>query len=214
LWTCCEASIKILGKEHRNILNPKGNLALIYSSAERWEDAHEEEVLKENRKIMEEERPDTIKARDHLSTLCAKQGRIYELLRLSKRVLELRTQLLGDGHPDTSLAKTPLGSVYEEGNKIEGSIKLLGKTEDAMIRQLRNEHPNTISTSFYLAMAYLKGRHDESIRILQKVVDSKMKSLGRHHPRTVASVNPGNGSSKTARRYPILNRLSESSPSK
>jgi hypothetical protein len=72
-----EASLRVLGEDHPNMLSSMNNLASMYREQGRWKEAEELEVrvIETRKKVLGEDHPDTLTSMGNLAVTCMNQGR-------------------------------------------------------------------------------------------------------------------------------------------
>ena len=96
---------KLLGEEHPSIATTLNNLAGLYQSQGRYEEAEPLylQALKIRRKLLGEEHPSIATTLNNLAGLYQSQGRYEEAEPLYLQALEISRKLLGEEHPNTNI---------------------------------------------------------------------------------------------------------------
>ena len=94
---------KLLGEEHPSVASSLNNLAYLYYSQGRYEEAEPLFIqsLDMRKKLLGEEHPDVATSLNNLAGLYYSQGRYEEAEPLYVQSLDMRKKLLGEEHPYT-----------------------------------------------------------------------------------------------------------------
>ncbi len=94
---------KVLGGEHPNVATSLNNLAELYYSQGRYEEAEplSFQALELRRKLIGGEHPDIAASLNNLAGLYSSQARYEEAEPLYLQALELLRKILGEDHPNT-----------------------------------------------------------------------------------------------------------------
>ena len=93
----------MLGEEHPDVATSLNNLALLYASQERYEEAEPLylQALSLRKKLLGEEHPSVAISLNNLAGLYQSQGRYEEAEPLYLQALSILFSVLGDNHPYT-----------------------------------------------------------------------------------------------------------------
>jgi tetratricopeptide (TPR) repeat protein len=94
---------KLLGEEHPSVATSLHNLAYLYKSQGRYEEAEPLYIqsLDMDKKLLGEEHPSVATSLHNLAALYKSQGRYEEAEPLYVQSLDMRKKLLGEEHPYT-----------------------------------------------------------------------------------------------------------------
>ena len=182
----------IAGPSHADALVARNNLAGVYESAGRTEDALalNEQVLVDRTRILGEDHPDTLTSRNNLACTYESRGRLTEAIALYEQVLVDRTRVLGEDHPDTLASRNNLACAYRSAGRTEEAIALYEQVLVDRTRILGEDHPDTLASRNNLACAYRSaGRTEEAIALYEQVLIEHTRVLGEDHPHTLTSRN-------------------------
>ena len=98
---------KLLGEEHPSVATSLNNLAALYRSQGRYEEAEPlyQQALAMTRKLLGEEHPSVATSLNNLAALYRSQGRYEEAEPLYQQALEIAEQVLGKNHPNTNIIR-------------------------------------------------------------------------------------------------------------
>ncbi len=125
---------------------------------------------------------------DEIADLLFAQGKYSEAEKLYRRVIALRSRVLGPEHPDTLATRHRLIYALNEEEKHAAA-----ETEARQVVQLRDkilgsEHPDTLLSRYNLASAlYHEGKFAEAERLYREVFQLDEKVIGPEHRRTLAA---------------------------
>jgi len=117
---------KALGPEHRTTLRTMNDLALLYSSAGRHDEALKlnEEVLALRRKVLGQEDRDTLGSMTNLALAYAKTGRLNEAIKLQEQALAIKRRVLPPHDPFLQTALGLLAHLYDKTGRTEEAAAL------------------------------------------------------------------------------------------
>ena len=106
---------KLLGAEHPYIATSLNNLAALYESQGRYEEAEPLyiQALDMRKKLLGEEHPDVATSLNNLAGLYSSQGRYEEAEPLYIQALDMYKKLLGDEHPYTQKTQRAYQTLLE-----------------------------------------------------------------------------------------------------
>jgi tetratricopeptide (TPR) repeat protein len=199
----------VLGEDHPDTLEVRGNLANAFRTAGRLDEAIplHEDTLTDYERILGHTHPDTLESRGNLANAYRAAGRLEEAIPLYEDTLANREQVLGEAHPDTLESRNNLAVAYYAAGRLDEAIPLHEATLTAYERVLGRTHPHTLVSRGNLASAYrAAGRLDEAIPLHEDTLAAYERVLGRTHPHTL--VSRGN----LASAYRAAGRLAEAIP--
>ena len=158
-------------------------------------------------KILGEDHPQTLIARNNLAGAYESAGRLGEAIPLYEQVLADRVRVLGDDHPHTLTSRGNLAYGYYVAERLGEAIPLYEQVLADTRRVLGDDHPDTLTSRGNLAGAYYAaGRLGEAIPLFEEVLADCARLLGGDHPHALAS--RGN----LAYAYQAAGRLGEAIP--
>jgi hypothetical protein len=111
-----------------------------------------EQVLEARRRLLGEEHPATLRARNNLAQTLKAQGDLAGARKLEEQALEAFRRLLGEKHLDTLTAMANLAAtVYGQGD-LAGARKVFEQVLEARRRLLGEEHPDTLTAILNLVL--------------------------------------------------------------
>ena len=125
---------------------------------------------------------------DAIADLLFAQGRFGEAETLYRRVIELRSRILGPEHPETLASRNRLIYALNEEEKHADAEKEARQVVDLREKILGAEHPDTLLSRYNLASAlYHAGKFGSAEQVYRAVVDLDERVIGPEHPRTLAA---------------------------
>ncbi|XVV14452.1 tetratricopeptide repeat protein [Actinoplanes sp. CA-131856] len=197
---------RLLGDEHMDTLASRHNLASMYMSMGRLDEAIREyrSVLTDSGRLLGEQHRNTLGARNNLGDAYRVAGRLDEAIYELEGVLDDRRRLLGEQHQDTLFSRLYLAQAYQAAGRLDEAIHELEGVLDDRQQLLGEQHPDTLVARNNLADAYqAAGRLDEAIRELESVLADSRRLLGEEHPNTLVARN------SLASAYYLTGRLDE-----
>jgi serine/threonine-protein kinase len=166
-------------------------IADTYSSLGRYEDALEHlERAVELHGGTESREPDSLSATAALGVLYLRLGRADEAERLIRRVLEIRTETLGEEHPDSLTSLNQLADFLFSQGRIDEVEPLDRKTLELRRRVLGPDHPDTLrSLNGLAATMFNQGRYAEAAPLFEEGYATRRRTLGDNHPDTMTLGN-------------------------
>ncbi|MCI0410825.1 MAG: CHAT domain-containing protein, partial [Acidobacteria bacterium] len=178
-----------LGPEHPDTLGSLNDLAMLYGSQDRYEEAEPllQKALRLRTKVLGPEHPDTLGSLNNLALSYRAQERYGEAEPLFQKALQLREKVLGPEHPNTLGSRNDLAVLYHDQDRYEDAEPLFQKAFQLREKVLGPEHPDTLASLGNLAELYrAQGRYEEAEPLFQKVLQLSEKVLGLEHPKTLA----------------------------
>ncbi|KAH7124618.1 hypothetical protein EDB81DRAFT_890057 [Dactylonectria macrodidyma] len=183
---------KVLGKEHRNTLTSKNNLANVLQQQCKYEEADRlyRETLTERENVLGEEHLDTLTSKNNLANVLQQQCKYEEADRLYRETLAQREKVLGKEHPDTLTSKNNLANSLNWQCKYEESEQLYRETLAQREKVLGKEHPDTLTSKNNLAVSLeVQCKYEESEQLYRETLAQREKAVGKEHPDTLTSKN-------------------------
>jgi serine/threonine protein kinase/Flp pilus assembly protein TadD len=175
----------------------------LYTEAERLL----EETLRQRRRILGNDHPDTLASMNSVANLYADQGRYDAAESLYLENLEARNRTLGSDHPSTLKTMNNLAILYKQQGRYDEAEPLYLETLETKKRVLGTDHPSTVTSMNNLAIVYKRqGRYDEAEPLYYEAFTTQKRVLGLDHPSTLLSMN------NLAILYKIQERFDEAEP--
>ena len=142
-----------IGDKHPDTLRARDNLASLYWSAGRTQDAItlQEQVLTDSEEVLGDKHPDTLRVRNNLANSYWSAGRTQDAITLQEQVLTDSGAILGDKHPNTLTARNNLAHSYRSAGRTQDAITLLEQVLTDSGAILGDKHPNTLTARAALA---------------------------------------------------------------
>jgi hypothetical protein len=117
---------RVLGADHPDTLQTRGNLAAAYREVGRTAEAItlNEQTLADRERVLGADHPDALTARNNLAIAYQAVGRTAEAITLYEQTLADRERVLGADHPSTLNTRNNLAAVYEEVGRTAEAITL------------------------------------------------------------------------------------------
>lgn len=169
----------------------KMNLAPRFWDTGQWNEAEElqTQVIDRNKKVLEEEHPDTLISMNDLAAIHTNQGRWKEAEELGVQVVERRKRMLEQKHPNTLTSMVNLASSFWNQGRWKEAEKLEVQVIKIRERELGQEHPDTLTSIANLASTFRnQGRWKEAEKLFVEVIETRERVLGQEHPDTLTSI--------------------------
>jgi hypothetical protein len=123
------------------------------------------------------------------STMYNREGHWKKAATIERRMLSLRTEMLGDDHPETLVVLANVAMVYYNQWQWTEAEYLQTKILDICTRTCGPEHPDTLYSMSALASTYLQQERFEDAEALElRVLEARTRLLGEDDPLTFDSV--------------------------
>ena len=123
-----------------------------------------------------------------IANLTFDQGQYPEAEKMLRKVIEVRTHVLGSEHPDTLRSRNSLAYALWKGGKYteaEADFRELIKREEKV---LGPEHPDTLFSRHGLAITLdLEGKYAEAEAQFSGLIKTEERVMGAEHPQTLRS---------------------------
>ncbi|NEP58658.1 MAG: tetratricopeptide repeat protein [Symploca sp. SIO2G7] len=190
---CCLETKTRLGDENPYMAASLNNLALLYCSQGRYDEAEPFylQALKLWKKLFGNEHTSVATSfNNNLAGLYELQGRYEEAEPLYQQALELRKKLLGNEHPDVATSINNLAALYDSQGRYDKAEPLYLQTLELDKKLLGNEHPHMATSINNLAGLYdSQGRYDKAEPLYLQALALKKKLFGNEHPSVATSIN-------------------------
>ncbi|AEE54532.1 tetratricopeptide repeat protein [Haliscomenobacter hydrossis] len=166
-----------------NVATTRSNLAIIYKSLGRFDDA--EKLLQ---LILEE--PDTtvttpqrIVFINNLATVFSSLGKYNQASSLMELVVESTIQFFGFQHPKVAIAQSNLALVYRALARYDEAKNLLESALTIVIEVVGAEHPSVSRTQSHLALVYKSlGDFLKAAELMDQALRLDQQNFGDQHP--------------------------------
>ncbi|WP_278265281.1 tetratricopeptide repeat protein [Nocardia sp. AG03] len=149
---------------------------------------HLERALDIRERILGDDHPDTLTARDRVARSYRAAGRANEALVLLERTVAARERVLGARHADTLDSRHNLAYVYETIGRPHDAVELFERTLTYREQTLGRDHPDALSTRSSIARVYRTiGRVPDAITLFERALADSERILGRRHPNTLST---------------------------
>ena len=149
-------SVRVLGRDHPDVLGARNSLAVAYRVMGRLSEAIAlfEEVVADSVRVLGPDRPQALASRGNLAVAYQEEGRIDEAIPLFEEVVADSVRVLGADHPHTLVSRTNLAGAYREEGCLDEAIPLYEEVLADHVRILGDDHPHTLVSRIDLAGAY------------------------------------------------------------
>ncbi len=187
-----EYSSRTFGSDHPETATSCGNLANVYLSQSRYEQALElmEKSLRIRRQAFGEEHQDTMSAYNNLGNYYFDRGDFAKAEELYQRSYELRLAAFGEQDAETVKAMHNLANLHFQRGDLDLAENLLVRLTSLQANLFEETHPDRIATLNSLGSLYHQlGRNAEAEKLLLQVCQLRESTLGPDHPDLAASWN-------------------------
>ncbi len=165
------------------------------------------QLVTDSERILGDTHPETLRARNDLSSAYLEAGKANEAITLLERTLEDEERAKGRAHPRMLTVRSNLAAAYIHTERAQEAVSLLERTLADRTRILGKAHPDTYGTCITLAVAYTEAaRVTDAITLLQQNLPAATRLLGEAHPITL------NLRANLASAYQRANRIGEAMP--
>jgi hypothetical protein len=142
------------------------------------------------RRLLGEDRPDTLVSARSLAVLYRRQGKAAQAESLLTRVLGVQRRVLGEDHPGTLESAYDLALLYDDQEKFAQAEPLLTKALEGQRRTLGEKHSSTALTMNKLAEVYKEeGKYAQAEALNTGALEIQRSVLGAEHPNTLFTMN-------------------------
>ncbi|WP_317168784.1 CHAT domain-containing tetratricopeptide repeat protein [Cyclobacterium plantarum] len=198
-----------LGDEHPSYATSLNNLATLYYTMDRYEEA-EPLMLKavEIRKVqLGEGNPEYATSLNNLATMYAEMGRYADAEPLYLQSTEIRKAQLGEDHPDYAASLNNLATLYYTMDRYEEAEPLILKAVEIRKAKPGEDHPDYATSLNNLATLFKSmGRYHEAEPLYKQSMGIRKTQLREDHPSYAQSLND------LALLYQIMGRYTEAEP--
>jgi tetratricopeptide (TPR) repeat protein len=163
----------VLGPEHVDTLQSLISLGNTLEGQGRLPEAESvvRKALKGDERILAEDSPNVLMARNNLAGILAKEGRIDEAEHLIRPVVALRIQTLGPNHPDTIHSIVQLASILMMHGSFDEAEQLCRTAQGAELK-VHGTTPDTALLTYTMAcIAARKGQPSEALALLRQAIN-------------------------------------------
>ncbi|MTV36576.1 tetratricopeptide repeat protein [Duganella radicis] len=180
------------GATTSTIITCVSNLALMYRSAERYEEALPlyQRALALSEVEAGPEHPDTAERASRLGRLYKLMGRYDDALTLFQRALDIDEKALGPGHADTVQDLSYLAGAYRSKEQYSEALWRYRKVLD-LREQATQPDDEALSVSVYNVAGVLRamGNYNEALPLYQRSLAIQEKISGPNDPQTATAIN-------------------------
>lgn len=187
-----EIRMEVLGDEHHQILESRGNLVLHQWQLGAYEEAKKLAILlvEAMRRVFGEEERLTLTAMNILASIHHSQGNFEEARRLFERIMQTQKRLYGYEYHDTLVTGNNLATVYRDLNLVDESQRLYLSVVAGRKRVSGPKHPMTLLSMSNLASTYCdQKRLDKGEEIIKETRKMQEDLLGEKHPHTLRTAS-------------------------
>lgn len=180
-----------LGQEHRATLSARNSLGESLRRQGKLQEARQvlEETLEVQRRIADDENPETLIVMNNLSLVLA-DLKDPAARPLAERVMEARLRILGEEHLDTLTSMANLATMLFDLRELEGALSLHERVLAIRRRTLGEEHLDTLLARGYVASTLRSlGNAAAARAMLEPLVEDYWRILGKEHPSSLNAVN-------------------------
>ena len=183
-------SVRVLGRDHPDVLGARNNLAVAYRVMGRLSEAIAlfEEVVADSVRFLGPDRPQTLTSRGNLAVAYQEEGRLSEAIALFEEVVADSVRFLGADHPHTLVSRIDLAGAYQAAGRLGEATTLFEGVLADHVRILGDDHTLTFTARNALAGTYqAAGRLSEAIPLYEGVLADRVRVLGMDHPDTLTA---------------------------
>ena len=180
-----------LGNDHPKTLISMNNLAFMYKSLGRYDEAELLfiKTVKLKNEVLGEKHPSTLISINNLGRLYYSKRRYDKAEPIYLKALALSNEVLGDTHPDTLTSMSNLAELYRSQGRYDEAEPIYLKALALSNEVLGDTHPDTLISLNNLALLYIsQGRYDEAEPLLLNNLEFRTEVLGGRRPDTLTSL--------------------------
>jgi tetratricopeptide (TPR) repeat protein len=165
-------------------------IAGVFHNQGRYQDSEGvwQEVLKERRRALGAEDPQTLAARDGLAEALEYESDYAGAEAEYREVIKLRTKILGPEHAETLASRSGLANTLDDQGKYQEAEAEYRAVLEIRTTKLGPEHPDTLGTRHNIAgVLDDEGKYPEAETEYRAVVKLRAKVLGPDDPATLGS---------------------------
>jgi len=161
-----------LGERHPDVAQSYNNLAMLYYSMGRYEEALPlyQKALEIYLGQLGKRHPYVATSYNNLASLYESMGKYEEALPLYQKALEIRLEQLGERHADVATSYNNLATLYSSMGRYEEALPLYQKALEIRLEQLGERNPSVATSYNDLATLYESmGRYEEAEQLFKKL---------------------------------------------
>jgi tetratricopeptide (TPR) repeat protein/CHAT domain-containing protein len=200
---------EIWGDKHPNVATSLNNLASLYQSLNRYQEAEPlyQEALEIDRESLPPRHPDLASHLNNLAGLYESLNRYQEAELLYLEALEIDRESLPPRHPSLATHLNNLANLYRTLNRYQEAEPLYLEALEIVRESLPPRHPHLAAALNNLAgLYYTLNRYQEAEPLYQEALEIDRESLPPRHPSLATDLN------NLALLYYTLNRYQEAEP--
>ena len=183
-----EVMRRLLGQEHRDTLQSMTELATLYSTAGRHEEAAHLgcQVMDTKKKVLGVEHRETLQSMGDMAELLKRQGQLKDAEEMYQRALLGFEKSLGSDHPATFFTVVQLGILYRRMGKLRDAEKLCNRALLGYETIFGRDHVTTLFVVINLGILYRKqGRLGNAELMYKRALDGFRKTFHPNHESTL-----------------------------
>ncbi|HEX3470125.1 MAG TPA: tetratricopeptide repeat protein [Silvibacterium sp.] len=150
----------------------------------------EEQAVKALRRLLGEEHPRTMTAKNNLAETLRAQGDLTGAHKLAEQVMEASCRVLGNEHSDTLTTMGIFAGILSAQGDLAGSRRIEEKILEARRRQLGEEHRDTLLAILNLAgTLYAQGELEGARKFQEKSLAGFRRLVGETHKETLGAMH-------------------------
>ncbi|QYU66048.1 tetratricopeptide repeat protein [Leptolyngbya sp. 15MV] len=178
------ALLALRGAGESNTISARNNLALLYMTMGRFQDA--QTLLEEQLSILTgslgRSHETTARVLSNLASIDDLLDREPMAATLMREAYDLRTARLGESHPEPLAPRVNFGSYHLKRGRLADAEPLLEGAHQILLDVAGPDHPRTLAAAGHLARLRVKqGRAADAIELLDNAIQRGSKVLGPDH---------------------------------
>ncbi|GBG27915.1 Kinesin light chain 1 [Hondaea fermentalgiana] len=181
-----------LGDRHPDVGGTLNNIAAVYYSQSRYEEALEyyEEDLSISKESLGDRHPDVAITLICIANVYHRQGRYEEALAYYEEALSIDKESLSDRHPDVATTLNNIANVYGDQGLYEEALAYYEEALSIRKESLGDRHPDVAITLNNIASVYdSQGRYEVALAYCEEALSIKKESLGDRHPSVATTLS-------------------------
>ena len=182
---------RALGAEHPDVAASLNNLAALYQSQGKYDEAERlyRRALANQEMVLGPAHPHVGTSLNNLAAVYQSQGKDGDAEVLYRRSLAIREKALGPKHPDVANSLNNLGEFYRRQGEYDEAERLYRRSLAIEERVLGPQHPDVAVSLNNLANLYhAQRKYDEAEPLLRRALAIKERALGPQHLRVATSL--------------------------
>jgi len=179
-----EVSAKVWGEESNNYAASLNNVASVYISEGRYDEAIEksEEALRIGEKTIGKKHPNYATALNNLASAYKSKGRYDEAILKLEEALRIGEKTIGKEHRDYATRLNNLGEVYRALGRFDEAIEKYKEASQIDEKSIGKEHPDYAADLNNLALVYeAQDKYKEALDLYEEALSICEKTLPENH---------------------------------